>query len=161
VKVAALAEDTVPTVHAILLELVANVGTNVAPFVMVPIDVPDVPLAAEPFTTSAVFRAPVAPDGLAISTAETVTVSPDATVDAKVPGTAIVTVWVVVAGVEAIVPKVNGASPTPAVAGATEVKTPKPREATATSATRLKVVFVDICFLSISRSEESPPLGFG
>jgi hypothetical protein len=26
---------------------------------------------------------------------------------------------------------------------------------------RLKVVFVDICFLSISRSEEFPPVGFG
>jgi hypothetical protein len=25
----------------------------------------------------------------------------------------------------------------------------------------LKVVFVDICFLSISRSEEFPPVGFG
>jgi hypothetical protein len=46
-------------------------------------------------------------------------------------------------------------------AGATEVRTPKPREATATSAMRLKVVFVDICFLSISRSEEFPPVGFG
>jgi hypothetical protein len=44
-------------------------------------------------------------------------------------------------------------------AGATEVKTPKPREATATSATRLKVVFVDICFLSISRAREFPDLG--
>jgi hypothetical protein len=39
--------------------------------------------------------------------------------------------------------------------------TPRPKAATATSATRLKVVFVDICFLSISRSEEFPPLGFG
>jgi hypothetical protein len=48
-----------------------------------------------------------------------------------------------------------------AVAGATEERTPKPKAATATSATRLKVVFVDICFLSISRSEEFPPLGFG
>jgi hypothetical protein len=38
---------------------------------------------------------------------------------------------------------------------------PKPIEATATSAMRLKVVFVDICFLSISRSEEFPPVGFG
>jgi len=38
---------------------------------------------------------------------------------------------------------------------------PKPREATATSAMRLKVVFVDICFLSISRSREFPPVGFG
>ena len=32
--------------------------------------------------------------------------------------------------------------------------------ATATSATRLKVVFVDICFLSISRDREFPVLGF-
>jgi hypothetical protein len=48
-----------------------------------------------------------------------------------------------------------------AFAGATEVKTPKPNAATVTSATRLKVVFVDICFLSISRSEEFPPVGFG
>jgi hypothetical protein len=46
-------------------------------------------------------------------------------------------------------------------AGATDVKTPKPKAATATSAMRLKVVFVDICFLSISRSEEFPPVGFG
>jgi hypothetical protein len=38
---------------------------------------------------------------------------------------------------------------------------PKPNEATATSATRLKVVFVDICFLSFSRDRESPDLGFG
>jgi hypothetical protein len=48
-----------------------------------------------------------------------------------------------------------------AEAGATEVRTPKPKAATATSAMRLKVVFVDICFLSISRSEEFPPVGFG
>jgi hypothetical protein len=39
--------------------------------------------------------------------------------------------------------------------------TPRPKAATATSATRLKVVFVDICFLSISRSREFPPVGFG
>jgi hypothetical protein len=37
-------------------------------------------------------------------------------------------------------------------AGATEVNTPKPNAATVTSAMRLKVVFVDICFLSISQS---------
>jgi len=48
-----------------------------------------------------------------------------------------------------------------AKAGATEVTTPNPNEATATSAMRLKVVFVDICFLSISRSREFPPVGFG
>jgi hypothetical protein len=41
----------------------------------------------------------------------------------------------------------------------TTLKRPKPRDATATSATRLKVVFVDICFLSISRVWEFPNLG--
>jgi hypothetical protein len=50
---------------------------------------------------------------------------------------------------------------TSALAGATDVSKPKPREATATSATRLKVVFVDICFLSFSRDREFPDLGFG
>ncbi len=50
---------------------------------------------------------------------------------------------------------------TAALAGATEVKTPVPKAATATSAMRLKVVFVDICFLSISRTLEFPGLGFG
>ena len=49
----------------------------------------------------------------------------------------------------------------PALAGATEVTKPRPKAATATSAMRLKVVFVDICFLSISRSREFPPVGFG
>jgi hypothetical protein len=48
-----------------------------------------------------------------------------------------------------------------ALAGATDVRTPRPKAATATSATRLKVVFVDICFLSISRSREFPPVGLG
>jgi hypothetical protein len=43
--------------------------------------------------------------------------------------------------------------------GATE-SIPKPIEATATSAMRLKVVFVDICFLSISQDQEFPDLGF-
>jgi hypothetical protein len=46
-----------------------------------------------------------------------------------------------------------------AEAGATELRTPIPKAATATSATRLKVVFVDICFLSISRDWEFPDLG--
>jgi hypothetical protein len=44
-------------------------------------------------------------------------------------------------------------------AGATELRTPRPKAATATSATRLKVVFVDICFLSISRTREFPSFG--
>jgi hypothetical protein len=47
-----------------------------------------------------------------------------------------------------------------AVAGATEDKTPNPNAATVTSAMRLKVVFVDICFLSISRTREFPSFGF-
>jgi hypothetical protein len=46
-----------------------------------------------------------------------------------------------------------------ALAGATEVRTPKPKAATVTSAMRLKVVFVDICFLSISQDQEFPDLG--
>jgi hypothetical protein len=48
-----------------------------------------------------------------------------------------------------------------AEAGVTEDRTPKPREATATSAMRLRSVFVDICFLSISQGQEFPGLGFG
>jgi hypothetical protein len=45
-------------------------------------------------------------------------------------------------------------------AGATDVNTPNPKDATTTSATRLNVVFVDICFLSISQDQEFPDLGF-
>jgi hypothetical protein len=59
------------------------------------------------------------------------------------------------------VPAVMPVAVIAALAGATDVRTPKPKAATATSATRLKVVFVDICFLSISRSREFPPVGFG
>jgi hypothetical protein len=40
-----------------------------------------------------------------------------------------------------------------------EIK-PKPSADTATSEMRLRSVFVDICFLSISRSREFPSLGF-
>jgi len=47
-----------------------------------------------------------------------------------------------------------------AVAGAIEVNTPKPNADTATSAMRLRSVFVDICFLSISQDQEFPELGF-
>jgi len=44
--------------------------------------------------------------------------------------------------------KVRDSSETTAEDGATE-RSPKPRAATATSAMRLKVVFVDILFLSV------------
>jgi hypothetical protein len=47
-----------------------------------------------------------------------------------------------------------------AEAGTVESR-PNPIADTATSAMRLRSVFVDICFLSISRSEEFPPFGFG
>jgi hypothetical protein len=78
---------------------------------------------------------------------------------AIVTGTRIETVWFVVPPRTIGVPTVP-AEPV-ALAGATEDSKPKPKAATATSAMRLKVVFVDICFLSISRSEEFPLLGFG
>jgi hypothetical protein len=38
--------------------------------------------------------------------------------------------------------------------------TPNPNADTATSAMRLRSVFVDICFLSISQDQEFPVLGF-
>jgi hypothetical protein len=43
-----------------------------------------------------------------------------------------------------------------ALAGETDVRTPIPRAATATSATRLKLVFVDIFFLSVVDLETFP-----
>jgi hypothetical protein len=61
-------------------------------------------------------------------------------------------------GIVPITTDVGVAEPA-ALAGATDDRTPIPKAATATSATRLKVVFVDICFLSISRSRESLPFG--
>ena len=45
--------------------------------------------------------------------------------------------------------------------GATTTESiPNPKAATVPSAMRLKVVFVDICFLSISQDQEFPELGF-
>jgi len=63
-----------------------------------------------------------------------------------------------IVGVEVALVRVYAAAS--ALDGAAE-SIPKPNAATATSAMRLKVVFVDICFLSISRSREFPPFGFG
>jgi hypothetical protein len=96
--------------------------------------------------------------GDATKTAETVIVSVvRAEVLATETGTAMYTAWFVVPPKTIGVPTVAGASV--ALAGATEVNTPKPKAATVTSAMRLKVVFVDICFLSISRSREFLPFG--
>jgi hypothetical protein len=47
-----------------------------------------------------------------------------------------------------------------ALAGTTDTR-PKPSADTATSAMRLRSVFVDICFLSISQNQEFPDLGLG
>ena len=49
---------------------------------------------------------------------------------------------------------------TAALEGAADNR-PNPIADTATSAMRLRSVFVDICFLSISRVREFPDLGFG
>ena len=48
-----------------------------------------------------------------------------------------------------------------ALAGAIDDNRPKVIADTATSAMRLRSVFVDICFLSISQDQEFPELGFG
>ena len=101
------------------------------------------------------------PAGAEITFAATVTVSPETLAAAKFTVTVVVVATPTREGVEAPTDTELGVRADAALAGATEVNTPKPREATATSATRLKVVFVDICFLSISRSRESPPVGFG
>jgi len=98
------------------------------------------------------------PAGAEITRADTVTVS----VEAKVPVRVTVLLVAIPTRAALEVPTVSDVTGLrAALAGATEVRTPKPKAATATSAMRLKVVFVDICFLSISRSEEFPPVGFG
>jgi hypothetical protein len=65
----------------------------------------------------------------------------------------------IVGSVEVTVPKlaaVTGA----ALDGAADTR-PKPNADTATSAMRLRSVFVDICFLSISQDQEFPDIGLG
>jgi hypothetical protein len=57
--------------------------------------------------------------------------------------------------VEAEALRVSVSLTTAAEEGATE-RTPRPNAATATSAIRLKVVFVDICFLSVVDIETFP-----
>ena len=64
----------------------------------------------------------------------------------------------IAAETEVVSPPAVPEKPPAALEGATE-SIPKPKAATVTSATRLKVVFVDICFLSISQDQEFPELG--
>ena len=121
-----------------------------------------VPVAWTPETKLAPEAAAVAnaePAGAEITRTDTVTVSEAANVPFRVT---VFEVAIPTRAAEEAPGVIEVTAPRYAAdAGATEVKTPKPREATATSAMRLKVVFVDICFLSISRSREFPPVGFG
>jgi hypothetical protein len=65
------------------------------------------------------------------------------------------------APVPVVAERVTTAVPVEAAVDGTTDKSPKPNAATATSAMRLKVVFVDICFLSISRFSDDPRAGCG
>jgi hypothetical protein len=88
----------------------------------------------------------VIPAGASVYDNATVIVSED--VSCK-KDTVALTVTAVPTVVEAVAAERASVSAcTAAFEGATE-RTPRPKAATATSATRLKVVFVDICFLSI------------
>jgi len=89
-----------------------------------------------------------APAGSFVAETVTVRVSPlTAAPDKNVPVKVAVAVSPVrIAAVEAEIASVSACDT--ACDGATE-RTPRPNAATATSATRLNVVFVDICFLSI------------
>jgi hypothetical protein len=60
-----------------------------------------------------------------------------------------------VVAADAVAPSVIASAELAACEGATDI-TPKPNAATVTSAMRLKVVFVDICFLSIVDSRTIP-----
>jgi hypothetical protein len=93
------------------------------------------------------------------TTAVAVMLSADASVSRNDNETATVAVSPITA-VPVVALKVSASDCTAADAGATDVRTPSPNAATATSAMRLKVVFVDICFLSISRLSDDPSAGF-
>jgi hypothetical protein len=62
--------------------------------------------------------------------------------------------------VEVVAPSVITSAELAAFDGATAIRL-RPNAATATSAMRLKVVFVDICVLSISRFSDDPRAGCG
>jgi hypothetical protein len=112
---------------------------------------------------AAAVTATAPPAGYEVSTPLSVTLNAAVCTTVVAPtftATAVLITGVVVTLVRLIAVTVPSAF-SAALAGATDDRTPKPREATATSATRLKVVFVDICFLSISRSRAFPSVGLG
>jgi len=98
------------------------------------------------------------PDGHAEGITAMLNESVDAALVVTVTGTVIVDVCPTTATLAVAVPRAHVVGF--AAFEGTDDKRPKPREATATSATCLKVVFVDICFLSISQDQEFPALGF-
>jgi hypothetical protein len=117
-------------------------------------------VTAEPATAVISAAASTAePEGHAEGTTAMLNESVAAALVVTVIGTVIVDVCPTTATLAVAVPRAQVVGF--AAFEGTDDKRPKPREATATSAMRLKVVFVDICFLSISRSREFPPLGFG
>jgi len=117
-----------------------------------------IPLAAATPDTFTVRDDPV---GLAAMFADTAKVSPVAVVAANETGIETVTVSPTTARPAVGVPIVAGAIAALAAGVTTVVNRPVASAATATSAMRLKDVFVDICFLSTSRVREFPDLGFG
>jgi hypothetical protein len=96
--------------------------------------------------------------GAEINTATAVAAAGDASetpVRVTVVDTAVPTV-----AVEVAAPSVITSAELAAFDGTTATRL-RPNAATATSAMRLKVVFVDICFLSISRFSDDPRAGCG
>jgi hypothetical protein len=95
----------------------------------------------------------VAPTGHEVRATVVVVVSPTA----KIPDVVTVVVAAVPCTTAAVAADSVVDTPAGAAAfeGATDI-TPKPNAATVTSAMRLKVVFVDICFLSIVDSRTIP-----
>jgi hypothetical protein len=96
--------------------------------------------------------------GAEIKTAVAVAAAGEAS-ETPVRVTVVVTGTAVVAA-DAVAPSVITSAELAAFVGTTATRL-RPNAATATSAMRLKVVFVDICFLSISRPSDDPSVGFG
>jgi hypothetical protein len=114
------------------------------------------PLAATPVlsVSDAAILRNAEPVGEAVTRATNVKVSAIVAVSGRVTvtGTVVATpTWAV-----GIVPTTIAVGSIAAALADTLEIIPKPKAATVTSAMRLKVVFVDICFLSISRSREFP-----
>ena len=130
----------------------------------VPVRAVAIPLATIiPFAAASpeALRVRVDAVGLAAMFADTAKVSVFAVVAANETGIETVTVSPTTARPAVGVPIVAGAIAALAAGVTTVDKSPVASAATATSAMRLKDVFVDICFLSTSQDQEFPALGLG